>query len=134
MPPTLQTKLEIASWNEQPYRELPDGSRFTRAEVTLTGTGDELSAGSFEALMYYRPDGTSSYVTLLQLSAELDGRTGTVVLQGDGGFDGAAARGRFTVVDGSGTGGLASLTGTAESTSTHSDYPFMPLTLNYSFE
>jgi hypothetical protein len=35
------------------------------------------------------------------------------------------------VVEGSGTGQLAGLTGTADSVSTHDDYPFMPLTRKY---
>ena len=30
--------------------------------------------------MYYRPDGTSSYVTMVHVTATLDGRSGGVVL------------------------------------------------------
>jgi hypothetical protein len=105
---TRETKLKIDSWDEKPYRELPDG-----------------------ALLYYRPDGTSSYVTLMTLEGELDGRNGSFVLRGDGAYDGTTARGESTVVPGSGTGALAGIIGTAVSESTHADYPFMPLTLTY---
>jgi len=74
---TLETKLQIADWDEKPYRELPDGRRFTRAEVRLTGSaGEGLAAGAFEALMYYRADGTGTYVTLMSLDATLGGRAG----------------------------------------------------------
>ena len=125
----LETKLEIKSWDEKPYRELGDGRKFTRAEVVLAGSGDGLEGGTFEGLLYYRADGTSTYVTFMQITGSLDGRTGTIVLQGDGGYDGATARSRYSIV--AGTGELAGITGTAESVSTHADYPYMPLTLEY---
>jgi hypothetical protein len=114
MTTTLETKLEIKSWDEKPYRELPDGTRWTRAEVTLAGTSDQLAEGSFESLMYYRADGTSTYVSLMSL-------TGT--------FDGTTARSESRVIEA--TGGLTGLTGTATSSSTHADYPYMPFTLTY---
>jgi|SRR6185436_7900763 len=126
----LETKLHIDSWDEKPYREQPDGRKWTRAEVTLTGT-DDLTSGSFESLMYYRPDGTGTYVMLMHLTGTLDGRSGSVVLQGDGSYEDGTARVTVNVVPGSGTDGLAGITGSAESRSTHADYPNMPLTLRY---
>jgi Protein of unknown function (DUF3224) len=128
---TFQTKLKIASWDERPYRELADGSKFSRADVLLTDGTDGITDGGFEALLYYRPDGTSSYVTLISLTANLDGRSGTFVLHGEGSYDGATARMTASVIDGSQTGDLAGLSATIESVSTHSDYPFMPLTVSY---
>jgi hypothetical protein len=130
MAKVLEAKLKIDSWDEQPYLELGEGTKLTKADVALSGPEDGLS-GTFQALMFYRADGTSSYVTLMSLAGTLDGRAGSFVLQGHGGYDGTAARGESHVVAGSGTGELAGLTGTAESVSTHADYPFMPLTLQY---
>jgi hypothetical protein len=126
----LETKLHIESWDEKPYREQADGQKWTRAEVTVTGT-DGLASGSFESLMYYRPDGTGTYVMLMHLTGTLDGRSGSVVLQGDGTYDGTTARVTVNVVPGSGSDGLAGITGSAESESTSADYPNMPLTLRY---
>ena len=123
---TLETRLEIKSWDEKPYRELPDGTKFNRAEVVLAGADVE---GTFEALLYYRADGTSTYVTLMTLTGTLAGRTGSVVLAGEGSYDGTTARGESRVIDA--TGELAGLTGTATSESTHADYPHMPLVLTY---
>jgi hypothetical protein len=125
----LETKLEIKSWDEQPYREFPDGSKFTRAEVVLAGDETGLESAHFDALMYYRPDGTSAYVSLLELTGAIDGREGTVVLRGEGSYDGTTAKSKSTVVHG--TGDLADLKMTVDSASTHDDYPFMPLTLKY---
>jgi hypothetical protein len=132
---TLETRLEIKSWDEKPYRELPDGTKYARAEVTLAGTDestagtDELTDGSFESLLYYRADGTGTYVALMSLTGTLDGRTGNIVLAGEGTYDGATAAMTTRVVEA--TGELAGLTGTVTSTSTHADYPHMPIVLDY---
>jgi|SRR5712691_6003558 len=134
MTKTVQEKFRIESWDEKAYRELDDGSKFTRAEVVLTGTGDALASASFDAVMYYRSDGTSSYVTLMHGTGTFDGRGGSFVLQGSGTYDGKKARGESQVVPGSGTGELAGLSGTGRSVSRHDDYPFMPFTLEYDVE
>jgi hypothetical protein len=134
MAESLETRFEITSWNEKPHREFTDGGKFTRADVTLAGPKDSLASASFEAVMYYRPDGTSSYVTLMHVTGILSGRAGTFVLQGQGTYDGTTARGESFVVPGSGTDELTGITGSGESVSTHSDYPFMPFTLNYVIE
>jgi hypothetical protein len=130
---TLTTRLEITSWDEKPYQEEDDGSKLTRATVVLGGA-DGISAAAYDAIMYYRPDGTSSYVSLMRIEGALEGRRGTFVLRGHGSYDGVTARGQSTVVEGSGTEALAGLSGSAESSSTHADYPFMPLTLTFDLE
>lgn len=128
----LETKFEIKSWDEKPYRELPDGRKFTEARVALVAAGPGVEGeATFDGLMYYNADGTSSYVTLMQVVGRLGDREGSFVLTGSGTFDGTEARGESTVVPGSGTGELTGLRGTSSSVSTHADYPFMPLTLDY---
>ena len=129
---TLDTRLEIKNWDEKPTRELADGHKINRADITLGGTGDGLSSGTADGLMYYRPDGTGSYLMVMHLVGSLDGRAGSFVLSGDGTFDGTTARSRLTIIEG--TGALAGIRGTAESASTHADYPYMPLTLRYELE
>jgi hypothetical protein len=128
---TLTTKLRIDDWAEEPVAEYDDGRRITRAQVQLRDGADGLESGAFSMLAYYRPDGTSDYVTLMHLSGALDGRSGTFVLRGDGGFDGSASTGEMTIVPGSGTGELEGISGRADSRSTHDDYPHMPLNLSY---
>jgi hypothetical protein len=127
----LETKLKIVSWDEKPYRELDDGRKFTRAEVALEGTGDGIESATFEALMFYQAAGTASYVTLMQITGQINGRSGAFVLRGEGTYDGKAAIGTSSVVPGSGTAELAGISGTMSSSSTHEDYPNMPLTLTY---
>ncbi len=131
----LETKLEIKSWDEKPYRELEDGRKFTRADVVLAGSEDGVDVNAtWEALMYYAADGSSTYVCLMHITGRLGDRSGSFVLQGSGTYDGQQARTESVLVAGSGTGELAGVTGTSESVSTHEDYPFMPLTLKYDVE
>jgi hypothetical protein len=125
---TLRTTLEIKSWDEKPYRESDDGRKFTRAEVQL-GSNDGISSAAFEALMFYRPDGTSSYVSLMQITASFDDKAGSFVLRGSGEYDGTTAAGEYQIV--AGEGGLAGISGTLTSASTQADYPNMPITLTY---
>ena len=131
---TIEERLEIKSWDEKPYREGPDGTKFTRAEVVLGGGEGGLESGTFEGLMYYAADGTSTYVLLMQLTATLDGRSGTFVARGEGGFDGSTARSECAILPGSGTGELSGISGTVTSSSTSADYPHMPLTVTYDLE
>jgi hypothetical protein len=127
----LDTKLKIESWDEKPYRELPDGSKFTKADITLGGDDKGIESAGFEALMHYTPDGKSVYLSLMRIEGELDGRKGGFVLEGRGTFDGTTARSSYAVIEGSGTGELAGISGKGESASTHNDYPNMPFTLTY---
>lgn len=131
MATTLETTLEITNWDENPYEEFDDGSKLTRADVTLSEGPDGLGPARSQSLMYYRPDGTASMVSLMHVTGRLDGRTGSFVLAGTGSYDSDTARVEITVVEGSGTGDLAGITGTAVSVSTAKDYPHMPLKLVY---
>ena len=128
---SLVTKLRIHEWAETAIEEFADGSKVTRAQVELRDGVDGVESGSFSMLAYYRPDGTSDYSTLLVLAGRLDGRAGTFVLRGEGGYDGKVSSGRMSIVPGSGTGELAGISGTCVSDSTHADYPFMPFSLAY---
>jgi hypothetical protein len=126
----MELRLRIADWKEETYQELPGGQKLNRASVALGDRGDDL-VGGFESILFYRADGTSTYVTVMHLTGVLDGRGGSFALTGEGHFDGAAAVGTATIVPGSGTGELAGIGGTATSSSNHADYPFMPLVLDY---
>ncbi len=132
MTTTKNTRLDIKSWDEQPFRELSDGRTLKRADVVLSGGGDGATLeGTWNALLYYNADGTSTYVGVLYATGTLDGRTGSFVMVGQGTYDGTTARITSDIVAGSGTEGLAGITGRGEHESTHEDYPQWPLVLRY---
>lgn len=134
MTKTLKTTLEITGWDEQSYDDIDGGAKCTRAEVTLKQGPDGLGPATSQSLMYYRADGTSSLVSLMRVTGTIEGRSGSFVLRGQGSYDATTALVESVVVEGSGTGELAGISGTAVSSSTKDDYPHMPLTLVYDIE
>jgi hypothetical protein len=125
----LETTIKIDSWDEKPSAEYDDGTKVAHALVTLTEGNDGLGAGLLESVLYYRADGTSSYAGVIHLDAELDGKSGSFTAIGEGEYDGTTASSTMRVVEG--TGDLAGITGTVSSSSTHEDYPNMPLVIEY---
>src|SRR3954467_5078923 len=100
---------KIQSWDEQPVHE--DGARLTRASVEQAFSGDIEGVGSVEWLMCYRPDKTADFVGLQRVVGQVGRRSGSIVLQTVGTFDGDEARADWTVVPGSGSGELEGLHG-----------------------
>ena len=65
-------------------------------------------------LMAYTADDAAHYVGIQRITGRLGGREGTVVLTTTGRFDGKVAAGTWSVVAGSGTDGLAGISGSGE--------------------
>jgi hypothetical protein len=106
--------FEVKGWDERTYAERDDAGKLTQASVTQDFHGDLEGAGSAEWLMCHRADGTARFVGLQHVDGTLGGRHGSFVLETSGDFDGQVARWSAVVVDGSGTGDLDGLRGTAE--------------------
>jgi hypothetical protein len=104
-------KFKYTSWDENAYEELSGGRRLTRASVVQDLSGDIEGEGSAEWLMCYRPDKTATFVGLQRLSGRLGDREGSFVVESQGTFDGELARGRWTIVPGSGTDELRDIQG-----------------------
>jgi hypothetical protein len=116
---TAKGEFELTGWDENAYLEVDDTRKLTRASVTQEFRGDVVGAGSVEWLMSYQPDGTARFVGLQRIEGTVGGEQGSVVLETVGEFDGAEAKGTWTVIAGSGTGGLAGLHGTGSFTAPH---------------
>lgn len=126
----IETTFEINSWDESPYREHDDGRKFSRADVVLRASHDDVdAAATMENLLLYLPSGHSSFGGLLRIDGRLGDRSGSLVLQTTGVFDRTEARFTGEIVDA--TGDFEGVTGTGSSTSTHADYPHMPLALTF---
>jgi hypothetical protein len=129
----LETTIKIDNWDEKPGAEYDDGTKIAHAVVSLTAGPDNssggLHTGRLESVLYYGADGTSSYVGVLHLDAELDGRTGSFTALGHGEYDGTTASSTMPILGG--TGELDGITGSVSSSSTQADYPNMPLVIEY---
>jgi hypothetical protein len=104
--------FEVTAWDEKPYLEMSDGRKLTRASVKQRFTGDIEGEGSVEWLMFYREDGTASFVGMQHVVGKIGGRSGSFVLETTGSYDGTTARASWSVILGSGTSGLSGLRGT----------------------
>ncbi len=101
----------VGSWDESTYQELSDDGKLTKATVTFGLTGDLAGKATWDAVMCYRPDGTAAYTGMQRIDGQLAGIAGSFVVQADGEFVNGEARSRWQIIDGSGTDGLAGLTG-----------------------
>ncbi len=109
-----RSKFKIEGWDEQPYQENEDGGKLTRASVKQTFEGDIKGEGEVKWLMCYRPDQTADFVGLQRVVGSIGERSGSVVLETTGTFDGKEARGPLRVIAGSGTGELKGIAGDGE--------------------
>ncbi len=125
----LETTIKIDNWDEKPSEEYDDGTKVAHAVVALTEGNDGLRTGHLESVLYYGADGTSSYVGVLHLDAELDGKSGSFTALGNGEYDGTTASSTMPIIGG--TGELDGITGSVSSSSTQADYPNMPLVIEY---
>ena len=105
------SSFKIEGWDEQAYVETEDGGKLTRASVKQAFDGDIKGEGEVEWLMCYRPDQTADFVGLQRIVWRVGERSGSVVLQSTGAFDGKEAKGPLMIVPGSGTGELKGITG-----------------------
>jgi hypothetical protein len=103
--------FKYTSWDENAYEELSNGRRLTRASVAQALSGDIEGEGSAEWLMCYRPDKTATFVGLQRLTGRVGEREGSFVVESHGSYDGELARGRWTIVPGSGTDELSDIQG-----------------------
>jgi Protein of unknown function (DUF3224) len=106
--------FKIESWDEKTYTEIEGGRKLTRATVEQAFTGDIEGDGAVEWLMCYRPDETADFLGLQRIVGQVGERSGSVVLQMSGTFDGKVAKADWSVVPESGTGELESLRGKGE--------------------
>jgi len=129
---TAVGKFEIKDWKEVAYQEFGDGRKLTRASVTQAFVGELEGAGSVEWLMYYRSDGSAEIVGLQLFSGTLGGRSGSFMLETRGRFEGAEAKGSWSVIERSGTDQLKGVRGQGTFVAPHG--PTAQITLDYDFE
>jgi len=121
----------VTAWQEDTHTELGGKAKITKAQMGFRLAGDLAGDLVSDTVMYYREDGTAEYTGLQRFSGEIGGRSGTCVMVADGGYDGGVARSAWRVIPGSGTGGLAGLTGSGSSEA--SAEPPGSYTLDYDF-
>ena len=102
--------FKVDSWNEE---KTVDGDRgaIALATVEQSLSGEIDGSGLAQWLMCYREDQTADFVGLQRIEGSVGDRNGSFVLTSNGTFDGKIAAGEMRVVEGSGTGDLAGISG-----------------------
>jgi len=109
---TARGSFEVTGGTEDAYDELDGGSRLTHASGSQSFQGDIDGEGSVHWLMLYRADKTAHFVGMQRITGAIGGRTGSFVAAAEGDHDGTGSTITFSIVPGSGSGGLAGIAGT----------------------
>ena len=123
--------MQIAKWDEAPYRKWDGGTKLVKATVTGTFSGDFEGEGLAELLMAYTGEQSASFTGLQLVDGGLAGRAGRFVLQLTGGFEAGTATVSWTVVPGSATGELSGLSGSGGYVAGPGDFPTISVTLDH---
>ncbi|MFE9559905.1 DUF3224 domain-containing protein [Streptomyces sp. NPDC006487] len=111
-PASTANRFTFKDWEEHPVG--PEGvfPRLARATVTNAFTGVLTApATTCTYTVAYAGESTGTFTGMELVTGSVDGREGVFVLEEHGTFDATGTHCRFTVVPGSGTGGLAGLAG-----------------------
>ncbi|MEP6640209.1 MAG: DUF3224 domain-containing protein [Chloroflexota bacterium] len=109
--PIATGTFEVKPGSEEPYHEAAGDVRLTHANGTQRFSGGVEGAGSIEWLMCYLPSGGARLVGMQRIEGAVDGRKGTFMMDAAGDHDGKSSTAKWHVVEGSGTGELAGISG-----------------------
>jgi hypothetical protein len=110
----IEATFEVKDWNEEPFDDATEAAKVTCAKVTKSYAGDIAGSSFTEWLMAYREDGSATFVGLERISGEINGKRGSFVVQHTGKFEDGAATAELQVVAGSGSEGLAGVSGSGD--------------------
>jgi Protein of unknown function (DUF3224) len=104
-------RIDVKTYEPQPYDELDDGPDLAEIHVTETFSGDIEGEGVVRFLQAIRADGSATFVGIERVTGSIAERRGSFLLQDAGTLEGNLVKGDWFVIPGSGTGELAGLRG-----------------------
>jgi hypothetical protein len=104
-------RIEVKTYDPQPYEEIDDGPDLVEIHVAETFSGDIEGEGVVRFLQAVRKDGSASFVGIERVTGSIGGRTGSFLLQDAGTLEGTTVKGDWFVIPGSGTDELSGLRG-----------------------
>lgn len=110
--------FQITGWNETPYSEGDNGVKQSYAKVSQSYSGAIEGTSTVHYLMSYQSAGSALFTGFETLTATIEGKTGTVVIQHHGTFEQGVASSSFVIVPGSGKNQWSGLTGSGSFRST----------------
>jgi hypothetical protein len=131
---TLQASgtFHTSSYDMQPFHEVEGAPTLYHYKQNDTFHGDIQGEGINQNVVVMNPDGSATFIGYQRIVGNLGDRSGSFVLQHTGSTVGSITTGTWTVVPGSGTGGLRGLKGSGGFSYNGSES--VPYTFDYSFE
>ena len=105
-----KAKITVQNSEAKPYDQTASPA-LVEVCLTETFTGDIEGESPVRALQVQRDDKSASLVSMQRVNGKLGGRQGTFVLQGSETVENGKIKATWSVVPGSGTGGLSGLRG-----------------------
>jgi hypothetical protein len=108
----IETRFEVASWDETPFEGGDDATKLTEALVSKRYDGDIEGTSTTKWLLAYAPDESALFVGVEHITGTIGGKKGGIVLLHDGEYRDGVASAELRVA--SGTDELADVAGTGK--------------------
>ena len=116
------TTRTVQNWDRRPWHDKPaadePGAKLYRVEMTHVYTGIIEGQGTIQYLFANNGSNQGGFVALEKITGQVEGRSGSFVLQHRGTFGDGPTHITMTVLPGTGTGDLQGLSGQAAMTFT----------------
>lgn len=116
-----------SKWDEKAYEVIEGRMKCTKASVEFAMSGDIEGAANVEYVMFYQSfddrdphKARAQYVSLMRITGNVKGKSGSFALGDNGTFEGGAAHSKVTIIPDSGTGELAKISGAGSYKADHS--------------
>ena len=119
MPEVIEGSFEVTEWNEEQANGLEGTAKVTTARIGQRFRGGIEAETVADMVMTYSLDGTAEFVGHHRVLGKVGELTGSFVMRAFGSYDGSVARTDFEVIGGSGTGGLAGISGSGAASAGH---------------
>jgi hypothetical protein len=126
----LEGVFQITGWDESPYQENDDGSKWSHAKIKQTYSGSIEGSSDVQYLMSYQSPASAVFVGHEIITANIVGKSGSFVLQHNGTFENGVAKSSFQVVSGSAKGDYVDLEGGGSFESTENGQANYTFSLN----
>ena len=108
----IETRFEVASWDETSFEDGDDATKLTEALVSKRYDGDIKGTSTTKWLLAYAPDKSALFVGVEHITGTIGGKKGGIVLLHDGEYRDGVASAELRVA--SGTDELSDVAGTGK--------------------
>jgi hypothetical protein len=122
------------SWSERFYTEQNTLPRLSTVEATNMFSGVISGESVLRYVMIYTSEAAGGFTGLQTITGAVDGQRGSFTLREEGSWQGMRIRSTMTVVEGSGTGALSGISGTARYTHDGGESPACPYTFDFTLD